>query len=61
LGIKSVGVSADMRQYHFSSLFYWQLREIPATLVAIWESKVSHPLPVLGEPEPIFPTQTPKR
>jgi SanA protein len=60
LGIKSVGVSADMRQYHFSSLFYWQLREIPATLVALWESKISHPLPVLGEPEPIFPTQTPK-
>jgi SanA protein len=60
LGIKSVGVSADMRQYHFSSLFYWQLREIPATLVALWESKVSHPLPVLGEFEPIFPTQTPK-
>jgi vancomycin permeability regulator SanA len=44
-----------MRTYSAAAHRYWQLREIPATLVAIWEAGVSHPLPVLGEPEPIFP------
>lgn len=55
LGLPSTGVSADMRTYSAAAHRYWQLREIPATLVAFWEAGVSHPLPVLGDPEPIFP------
>lgn len=55
MGIKAVGISADQRVYNRSSLFVWQVRELPATLVALWEVWVGHPLPVLGDPEPIFP------
>jgi SanA protein len=54
LGLPSTGVSADQRTYNSASLRYWQVRELFATLVAFWEAGVTHPLPVLGEPEPIF-------
>ena len=53
-GINVYGVIADLRDYHTHSLRYWNIREIPATLVAVWQVWVSKPLPVLGEPEPIF-------
>jgi len=59
LGLPSVGVQADLRDYHSRSLLFWHLREIPATLVALWEVHFSHPKPVLGIPEPIFPTEAP--
>jgi SanA protein len=55
LGVDAVGVASDRRQYRRSSLAIWTLRELPATLTALWEVHVAHPLPVLGEPEPIFP------
>jgi SanA protein len=54
LGVSASGVSADLRQYTRTALSVWELREIPATLVALWEVWITHPLPVLGEPEPIF-------
>jgi SanA protein len=54
LGLPSTGVSADQRNYRQRTMFFWNLRETAATLVAIWEVHVSQPLPVLGEPEPIF-------
>ncbi len=54
LGMKVNGVIADLRDYHTHSLRYWNIREIPATLVAVWQVWISKPLPVLGEPEPIF-------
>jgi vancomycin permeability regulator SanA len=54
LGLPSTGVSADQRNYRQRTMFFWNLRETAATLVAIWEVHVSRPLPVLGEPEPIF-------
>ena len=57
LGLPAVGVSADRRTYRASSLTFWNLREVPATLVAWWEVNISHPLPVLGSPEPIFPVE----
>jgi len=57
LGISATGVPADLRSYRQRSLFYWNLREIPATLVALWELYLTHPLPVLGNPEPIFPAR----
>lgn len=57
LGVRAVGVSADLRAYQRSSLAYWNLREILASPVAIWEVNISHPVPVLGNPEPIFPAK----
>jgi SanA protein len=55
LNLPAVGVSADTRQYRPLSLLYWGMREAAATLVALWEVHVSQPIPVLGDPEPIFP------
>jgi SanA protein len=54
LGLEANGVQADQREYRRRSLIYWEMRETIATLVALWEVHVSHPLPVLGNPEPIF-------
>jgi SanA protein len=54
LGVRSSGVPADLRQYLKRSIAFWNMREIPATTVALWEVWVSQPLPVLGQPEPIF-------
>jgi SanA protein len=55
MGLKSSGVIADRSEYSRTSRVVWNLRETPATLVALVEAWVTHPLPVLGEPEPIFP------
>lgn len=57
LGVPAVGVSADVRQYRPFSRLYWGMRETAATLIALWEVHVSQPLPVLGNPEPIFPKE----
>lgn len=53
-GIESTGVEADLREYSKTSLRYWNFREIFATISAIWDVWVKHPLPVLGEELPIF-------
>jgi SanA protein len=55
LGVDSVGVAADLRVYRKSSVLYWNMRELPATVAALWDVNLSHPVPVLGDPEPIFP------
>jgi SanA protein len=55
LGVDAVGVKADQRVYRKSSMLYWSMRESLATVNALWEMHVSHPVPVLGDPEPIFP------
>jgi SanA protein len=57
LGVDAVGVPADRRDYRPFALFFWNLREAPASLVALWEVNVSRPQPVLGDPEPIFPLE----
>jgi len=54
LGVKAIGVSADTRVYRQRSQVYWNLREVPATVVAIWDVYITRPLPILGKPEPIF-------
>jgi vancomycin permeability regulator SanA len=36
-------------------MLYWNLREMIATTAALWDVHVSHPIPVLGDPVPIFP------
>jgi SanA protein len=54
LGLYGSGVYADNYPYRKISLGYWNLRELPATLVALWELFISKPEPILGEKEPIF-------
>jgi SanA protein len=55
LGVDSVGVEADLRVYRKISVLYWNMRELLATVAALWDVNISHPVPVLGSPEPIFP------
>jgi len=57
LGLRGYGVPADQRRYTRRSILWWNLRETPATLVALWEVHISRPQPVLGEKEPIFPME----
>jgi len=58
LGIKGYGVIADLRPYNSRSIDYWNMREVGATVVALWDVWITRPLPVLGNPEPIFPAQS---
>jgi SanA protein len=55
LGVDSVGVNADLRTYRKFSLLYWNARELLATASALWDVNIGHPVPVLGDKEPIFP------
>jgi SanA protein len=57
LGVPAVGVSADRRDYRRRSSAFWNMREMAATLVALWDVHITRPQPVLGNPEPIFPTE----
>lgn len=52
LGLNAVGYVADRRPYIYIRQ-YWA-REVPALWVAWWETWVSHPVPVLGEPIPVL-------
>jgi SanA protein len=54
LGLESDGVEANQRRYRRISLLLWNLREQLATLGAFLDVYVSNPLPVLGNPEPLF-------
>ena len=54
LGVDATGTPADLRTYRRRSLAYWHTRETIATLVALWDVHILRPLPVLGDPEPIF-------
>ncbi len=57
IGLKSTGLSADLRYYRKYSRLVWNTRELPATTVALWQVWFSHPLPVMGDPEPIYPSE----
>ena len=54
LGLDGVGVEANNLVYLKRSLLFWNLRELPATVTAFADVLI-RPLPVLGDPEPIFP------
>jgi SanA protein len=55
LGVEAIGVPAQQRFALSRRYLAWmQVREFPAALLALWDVHVSRPLPVLGEPEPIF-------
>jgi len=55
LGLQVTGVPSDLRTYRSTSMSMWNIRELFATTVAVWQVWVSHPEPVLGDKEPIFP------
>lgn len=57
LGVEAIGVPADLRDYRRGARIFWHGREVPATLVALWEIHITRPKPILGEPEPIFPQE----
>ena len=57
-GIEATGVSADraagyLRRY----AIIWTVREVAATTAAWWDVNIARPLPVLGDPLPIFPEE----
>jgi SanA protein len=54
LGLKSQGVSSDRSSYTRSAYASWTIREWVARLGALWDIWIAKPLPVLGQPEPIF-------
>lgn len=54
IGLNGVGVKANQVVYRKTSRIFWNTREIGATLVAMWELLITRPLPVMGDPEPIF-------
>ena len=54
LNIESTGVSADLREYRRLAELSWNIRELPASLMALIDVWIRHPLPVLGQKEPIF-------
>ncbi|GAB4522484.1 MAG: ElyC/SanA/YdcF family protein [Anaerolineales bacterium] len=56
LGIQAEGIIADRQYYRKRARFFWQVRETLADAVSLWEIHVSHPAPILGDPEPIFTT-----
>ena len=57
LGVRAIGVPADLRDYRRGARIYWHGREVPATLVALWEIHITQPQPILGKPVPIFPQE----
>lgn len=54
LGLEAAGVEANQRHYRKISLLIWNFREQLATVGAFLDVYVSNPLPVLGNPEPLF-------
>ncbi len=54
LGVDGVGVPADIQYYRKISHAIWNFRETLATLDAINDIMYKKPVPVLGNPEPIF-------
>jgi len=54
LGMNADGVEANQRRYRKVSLLLWNLREQLATIGAFLDVYVNNPVPVLGDPEPLF-------
>lgn len=56
LGVEALGVAADRRDYRRRQSAFLHMREVAATFVALWDIHITRPRPILGNPEPIFPT-----
>lgn len=53
-GVDANGVEANTAYFRKISRLIWNIRELFATAQAVWDVYVAQPLPVLGDPEPIF-------
>jgi len=58
LGLKAAGVEAANWRFWPVTTFVWGIREQLATLGAVMDVYLGRPLPVLGEPEPMFPRKS---
>lgn len=54
LGLNAYGVEANNNRYWNRSLLIWNIREQIATVTAFMDVYVSNPLPILGDPQPLF-------
>jgi len=54
LGLDAHGVEANNNSYRRGSLLIWNFREQLATVAAFLDVYVNNPLPVVGDPEPLF-------
>jgi SanA protein len=54
LGLDTVGYAANRYQHKGYYLILYRVREIPALWLAWWDLHVGRPVPILGEPLPIF-------
>jgi len=54
LGVNITGVPVEQSRYVRSRYLFWNFREAFASLAAVWDIHIAKPLPVLGDPEPIF-------
>ena len=54
LGLNAVGFVADRQPYPRRNLAWYWIREVPALWRSWWDVYVSHTVPVLGDPLPIF-------
>jgi SanA protein len=54
LGVEAVGVKANNNYYRKISRLIWNTRELLATFGAVVDVQITKPMPVLGNPEPIF-------
>jgi vancomycin permeability regulator SanA len=54
LGVDAVGVKANDYYYLKRSRVFWNIREQFATITAFWDVYFKRPIPMLGEPEPMF-------
>jgi SanA protein len=43
IGLEAEGVASDLSYYNPRALRYWELREIPAALVALWDAYIAKP------------------
>jgi SanA protein len=55
LGMNATGVTANNEIFLKSSILVWNIREFGSDFKSLIELHLTHPLPVLGEKEPIFP------
>jgi SanA protein len=54
-GLETVGVPVEQSQYIRARYLFWNLREVFASAAAWTDILIRKPLPILGDPEPIFP------
>ena len=54
LGLDAFGITIDESNYVPSRYRYWQFREVFARSSAVWDVNIGKPIPILGDPEPIF-------